>query len=137
MSIVVSSFRKQAVSPVEMTNWACANGYCTASGTSHSGICGMARHYGLSCSGPVDVTTSNVQPIINALASGNSLVVVLASPGYFTTGGHFFVLTGVGSDNKITIADPASRSRTGETFTMDFLITPSQGHVVKYWIISG
>lgn len=137
MAIVVSSFRKQAVSPVEVTNWTCSSGHCTSDGTTHAGICAIARHYGLNCSGPVDVTNTNVQPIINALASGNSLVVVLARPGYFTTGGHFFVLTGVTADNKISVADPGSRKRTGETFTMDFLITPSQGHVAKYWIISG
>ena len=137
MAIVVSSFKNQNVSPIDITNWTCANGYCTDQGTSHAAICAIARNYGLNCSGQVEVTNNNVQPIINALSSHNSLVVVLARPGYFTSGGHFFVLTGVTQDNKITVADPGSRKRTGETFTMDFLITPSQGHVSSYWIISG
>ena len=63
--------------------------------------------------------------------------VVLARKGYFTSGGHFFVLTGVDSSGNITVADPGSRKKTGKTFTFNYLINPTQGHVVKFWIISG
>lgn len=137
MAIVVSSFRQQAVSPIETTNWACSNGYCSSSGSYHSLICAEAQNYGLSCEGELSPRIpANQQKVIDALSSGNSLVVVLAHEGYFTTGGHFFVLTGV-EGNEISIADPADRNKSQKKFTFDFLINPTQGHIDKMWIITG
>ncbi|MBP3765756.1 MAG: glucosaminidase domain-containing protein [Bacilli bacterium] len=138
MAIVTSSFLGKNVSPIETTNYACSHGYCTASGSTHAVICALAHKYGLTCSGELSSTSGAAQQqVVNALASGNSLVVVLARKGYFTSGGHFFVLTGVDSSGNITIADPGSRKKTGKTFTFNYLINPTQGHVVKFWIISG
>ena len=54
----------------------------------------------------------NYSKVTTALASGNSLVIVLMGPGTFTTGGHYIVLTGTRSDGKVSVADPASRKRT-------------------------
>ena len=137
MAIVVSSFRQQNVSPVETTNWACSNGYCSASGSYHSLICAEAKNYGLECEGELSPhIQENQQKVINALASGNSLVVVLAHEGYFTTGGHFFVLTGAEGD-QISIADPASKEKSERKFAFNFLINPTQGHEEKMWIITG
>ena len=136
MAIVISSFLGREVSPVETTNWACSNGYCTSSGSSHSVIPGLAAQYGLNSTNEIS-SSSNLQPVVDALASGNSLVVVLAKSGEFTNSGHFLVLTGVDASGNISVADPASRKKTEKTYTLDFLINPTQGHIVKFWIISG
>lgn len=135
MAIVVSSFLGKTVSPVETTNWACKNGYCTSSGSSHALICAQAKNYGLNCSGEIS-SSSNLQSVVDALASGKSLVVVLAKAGYFTRAGHFFVLTGIDSNGNVSVADPASSKNNNQTFTLDYLIDPARGHVVKFWIIS-
>lgn len=135
MAIVVSSFLGRNVSPVETTNWACSNGYCTQSGSSHALICAQAKKYGLNCSGEI-LSSANLQPVVDALASGNSLVVVLARAGHFTRAGHFFVLTGIDANGNVSVADPASRTNTNQTFTLDYLIDPARGHVAKFWIIS-
>ena len=137
MAIVISSFRGQAVSPVETTNWACSNGYCSSNGSYHSVICALAIQYGLKCSGEIDSqSTEGQQRVVNALASGDSLVVVLAGPGYFTGGGHFFVVTGIDASGNITVADPGSRTRTSKPYTFNQLVNPTQGHARKFWIIS-
>lgn len=132
MAIVVSSFTKQSISPITTTEWACSNGYCFSNGSAHSLICGQANYYGLDC----HQTTDN-QEIVNSLASGNSLVVVLANEGEFTDGGHFLVLTGVDSSGNISIADPASPEKTKNTYTLDFLLDPARGNIKKFWIVSG
>lgn len=136
MAIVISSFKNQDISPVETTNWACSNGYCTESGSAHALIPALAAQYGLSSSNEI-ASNGNLQPIVDALASGNSLVVVLAKSGEFTKSGHFLVLTGIDSSGNISIADPASREKTKNTYNLNFLINPTQGHIVKFWIISG
>ena len=43
----------------------------------------------------------------------------------------------VDENGQVTIADPGSRNKTKEKFSLNFLINPTQGHVVKFWIISG
>lgn len=131
MSIVISSFRQENIDPVTTTNWACHNGYCSISGSYHTLICALAKEYGLDCS---QVTDDQV--IVDSLASGNSLVVALASPGIFTTGGHFLVLTGI-KNGQVSIADPASTIRTQNTYSYDTLKDPLLGHLVKFWVISG
>lgn len=135
MAIVISSFLGKTVNPVETTNWACNNGYCTSSGSSHALICAQAKQYGLNCSGEIS-SSSNLQSVVDALASGKSLVVVLAKAGYFTRAGHFFVLTGIDANGNVSVADPASSKNNNQTFTLDYLIDPARGHVVKFWIIS-
>lgn len=135
MAIIVSSFLGKTITPVETTEWACSNSYCTQSGSSHALICAQAKKYGLNCSGEIS-SNSDLQPVVDALASGNSLVVVLAKSGYFTKGGHFFVLTGIDSNGNVSVADPANVSNNSKTFTLDYLIDPARGHVVKFWIIS-
>lgn len=135
MAIVASSFLGKTISPVETTNWACNNGYCTSSGSSHALICAEAKHYGLKCSGEIQ-SSSNLQPVVDALASGNSLVVVLAKAGHFTRAGHFFVLTGIDKNGNVSVADPANINNNNQTFTLDYLIDPARGNVTKFWIIS-
>ena len=140
MAIVASSFKGTAISPVETTNYACSHGYCTSAGSSHAVVCALASQYGLGCTGGngLDALSStNQQQVVDALASGNSLVVVLAKQGHFTRGGHFFVLTGIDSSGNITVADPGNRANNNKTFTLNYLINPSQGHITKFWIISG
>lgn len=135
MSIVLSSFG-QNVSPVESTNWACSNGYCTGSGSKHSLICDESNHYGLNCSEKSPFEPSDQQELVDKLSSGNYLAVVLAKTGHFTSGGHFFVLTGVNDKNEITVADPGDSSKNNNSYSLDFLINPTQGHVQKVWLIS-
>ena len=128
LSIVISSITGIDHDPVEITNYVCDHGGCTEGGTSWGSITSTAIDYGLKAE-----ETDDNQTVVNALASGNSLAIALMCPGHFTSGGHFIVLTGVSSNGKVTVADPASRDRSTE---WDFnVIAEESCNSRKYWII--
>ena len=128
LAIVISSITGIDHDPVEMTNYVCDHGGCTDGGTVWGNITSTARDYGLE----VEETNDN-QSVVNALASGKSLAIALMCPGHFTSGGHFIVLTGVTSDGKVTVADPASTDRST---AWDFnTIAEESCSSRKYWII--
>ncbi len=132
MAIIVSSMLGKKHDPVEVTNWACSHGLCTSNGSSHSMAKEIGEHYGLKVSGEISQDKAGQQQVINALSSGKSMIVTLQGPGIFTSGGHFLVLVGITQDNRIQVADPGSRNRTKQTFSMAE-ITRSQK---KWWIVT-
>lgn len=135
MSIVVSSLTSETVDPPHMAQWAYENGYwCSKSGSYHSLIPGAAEEWGLPVEG---CTTSEPQKIVDALADGK-LVVALMSKGHFTSSGHFIVLRGVTSDEKILVADPSSYSRSEKEWDFSIILneaSKSAGAGGPFWII--
>jgi len=135
MSIVVSSLTSETVDPPHMAQWAYENGYwCSKSGSYHSLIPGAAEEWGLPVEG---CTASEPQRIVNALADGK-LVVALMSKGHFTSSGHFIVLRGVTSDEKILVADPSSYSRSEKAWDFSIILneaSKSAGAGGPFWII--
>lgn len=132
MAIIISSMTGQTHDPIEMTNLACNSGLCTSNGSSHSIAKVLGEKFGLKVSGEISQDAAGQQQVVDALSSGKSLVLTLQGPGIFTKGGHFLVLVGVTNDKKIQVADPGSRNRTNQTYTMAE-ITRSQK---KWWIIT-
>ena len=59
--------------------------------------------------------------IAQHLRAGNPIIAVLGA-GDFTTEGHFIVLTGIDSNNQITVHDPNSVERTQQTWDLDSLM---------------
>ncbi len=135
MSIVVSSLTSETVDPPHMAQWAYENGYwCSKSGSYHSLIPGAAEKWGLPVEG---CTASEPQGIVDALADGK-LVVALMSKGHFTSSGHFIVLRGVTSDEKILVADPSSYSRSEKAWDFSIILneaSKSAGAGGPFWII--
>ncbi len=134
MSIVVSSLTNDIVDPVEMSEWAYKNGgWCSKSGSYHSLIPNAAKAWGLAVEG---CTASEPQRILDAL-SGGKLVVAIMSKGHFTSSGHFIVLRGV-QDGKILVADPASYTRSQQTWDLSIILNEasrSAGAGGPFWII--
>lgn len=121
MSIVISTFTGESHDPLEMCNWAAANGYrCEGSGSYHSLIPGAALAWGLSCEGNL-----SAQGIVDALSNGK-LVVVIMGKGHFTKSGHFIVLRGVTSEGKILVADPASHRRSGQEWDLSLIMNEAR-----------
>jgi len=135
MSIVVSSLTSETVDPPHMAQWAYENGYwCSKSGSYHSLIPGAAEAWGLPVEG---CTTAEPQRVVDALADGK-LVVAIMTKGHFTSSGHFIVLRGVTSDEKILVADPASYQRSEKEWDFSIILneaSKSAGAGGPFWII--
>ncbi|WLF68912.1 C39 family peptidase [Clostridium septicum] len=56
--------------------------------------------------------------IISTLQSGQPIIASMA-PGVFTTTGHYIVLTGVDSNNKIIVNDPDSKIKSKQAWDLD------------------
>ena len=127
LAIVISSFKDEPHDPVEITNYVCETGGCTDGGTAWSQMESTPKHYGLKSR-----QTTSANEVVSALGSGNALVIAIMSIGHFTSGGHYIVLTGVTSDGKVTVADPASRERSKE---WDFNLVYEEACYHTFWII--
>ena len=134
MAIVVSSLSDETVDPVEMAAWSYHNGYwCKNSGSYHALIPAAAKNWELSVSG---CTTAEPQRILDALAEGK-LVVAIMGKGHFTSSGHFIVIRGV-KDGQILVADPASYSRSEQTWDLSLILNEASkyaGSGGPFWII--
>ena len=119
-SIVASTFYyPEEHDPIEATNGVCSHGGCYSSGSSWEGINAYLKDLGIQSSELYSWNSANVEKMNDALLTGNSLVIILVhEPGNscpFTNGGHYFVITGM-QNGEYTIADPASRERTKQTW---------------------
>ena len=134
MAMVVSSLTNETVDPVEMARWAYENGYwCSKSGSYHSLIPGAAKAWGLPVQG---CGKTEGQRIVDAL-SQSKLVVAIMLKGHFTSSGHFIVLRGV-ENGKILVADPASYTRSQQTWNLSIILNEASGRAGAggpFWII--
>ena len=131
LAIVISSLYDEAHDPIEVTDYLCESGGCSVDGTYHASITSTAEHYGLKVK-----KTGDTQEVADALSTGRSLVIAIMCPGHFTSSGHFITLTGISTDQQVTVADPASRERSTD---WDFNTVveetcPSNGS--PFWIIT-
>ena len=63
--------------------------------------------------------------------------VAIMSAGHFTSSGHFIVLRGV-KDEKILVADPASRTRSEQSWELSIILNEASkaaGSGGPFWII--
>ena len=129
MAIVVSTLLNQKHDPVEMTEYACSNGYCTSDGTAYGFFPAAGKEYGLTVK---KVTKADAKEILPYLNKGNSLVIAIMTKGTFTDGGHFIVLTGL-SGNEVSVQDPGSEERSKKTYDFDEVIAKE---AKQFWVIS-
>lgn len=121
LAIILSSFTNTEINPMKVTQQVCNAGGCYGSGSSYGTLATVAQSYGYKTQ--FVGRSGDISKVTNALASGNSLVIALMGPGTFTSGGHYIVLTGTRSDGSVSVADPASRSRTNtKWFSMDLVV---------------
>ena len=135
MAIVISTLTGKNVTPEMTKSFAEDNGeYVQGQGTSHSFIGNAAAHWGLTCE---RVGKDRMDDVVQALKEGKMVVEICEA--YTITGGssgHFIVLTGVTSYGYITIADCASRERTGKVYSVETI--KSYGRDLSagaFWII--
>lgn len=135
MAIVISTLTGNNVTPEMTKSFAENNGeYVPGQGTSHSFIGNAAAHWGLTCE---RVGKDRMDDVVQALKEGKMVVEICEA--YTITGGssgHFIVLTGVTRDGYITIADCASRERTGKVYSVETIKSYGRDlSVGAFWII--
>ena len=135
MAIVISTLTGQNVTPQMTCEYSIANGeYVSGVGTAHSFPTNAAYHWGLTCE---RVGKDRMGYVVQSLKEGKMVVEICEA--YTITGsgsGHFIVLTGVTEDGGITIADCASRERSGQVYSLETIT--SYGRDLSegaFWII--
>lgn len=135
LAIVISTLTGQTVNPQTTCAFSIQNGeYVSGVGTAHSFPTNAARHWGLTCE---RVGKDRMDYVVQSLKEGKMVVEICEA--YTITGsgsGHFIVLTGVTRDGYITIADCASRERTGKVYSVNTI--KSYGRDLSagaFWII--
>ena len=113
MAIILSTLVDKSYNPVAVMEEAYGMNVCgvNISGTSTSFFKKSAKAHDL---GYKRVSKSgDLQAVLNALESGNSLVIAHMGPGTFTRSGHYIVLARVNDKGKVYVYDPNKSSRNG------------------------
>jgi len=107
--------------PYDMAKLASDGGYMDEfEGTMQSFFTESAEQLGLS----VEEVSPDPESIRQALERGQVVIANLA-PGYFTTTGHYFVLTGLAQDGTAIVNDPYSVVRSSQTWDLDTIASQS------------
>lgn len=136
MAMVVSTLTGQTVTPAQVAEFTEERGlYVPGRGTSHSLPSMAAGHWGLSVR---RVHKSRMEEVKYALQEGALAVVICKE--YSITGsgsGHYIVLTGVTREGYFTIADPASRERSGRLYSVDTIRSYARDlEAGSIWLVS-
>lgn len=136
MAMVVSTLTGQTVTPAQVAEFTEESGlYVPGRGTSHSLPSMAAGHWGLSVR---RVHKSRMEEVKYALQEGALAVVICKE--YSITGsgsGHYIVLAGVTREGYFTIADPASRERSGRLYSVDTIRSYARDlEAGSIWLVS-
>lgn len=121
MAVCIVNKTTKNVTPVDTASWAKKQGLYSSDGSMHEAIPAMANHWGLHCMG----LGTDYNMIKKSLLHGNP-VVALMGAGYFTGGGHFITLLEIDQNDKVLVADVASRKRSSQKYDLQFLIDQSK-----------
>ncbi len=110
------------INPKVVAEFSSENGYLVDGvGSSWTLMTEGAKHFGLNGT-EVPLIKSE---ILNILRRGQPIIASMG-PGAFTTDGHFIVLTGVDSENNITVNDSDSRKRSRQTWNIDIFMEETE-----------
>lgn len=121
MAVCIVNKTTKNVTPIDTASWAKSQGLYSSNGSMHEAIPTMANHWGLHCMG----LGTDYNMIKKSLLHGNP-VVALMGAGYFTGGGHFITLLEIDQNDKVLVADVASRKRSSQKYDLQFLIDQSK-----------
>jgi len=110
------------INPKVVAEFSDDNGYLVDGvGSSWTLMTEGANHFGLK-SKELPLTED---AIISTLKKGQPIIASMG-PGTFTSGGHYLVLTGVDSNNKIIINDSDSKIRSSQTWDIDVFMKETE-----------
>lgn len=116
--VAVGLTNNTKINPKVVADYSYKHGYLQDRvGTKWSFLNEGANHFGLQSMG-VPIDRAN---IIETLKS-NKPIIASMGPGQFTLSGHFIVLNGIDSNNKIKVLDPNSKQRSAITWDIDVFL---------------
>lgn len=126
VAVVATAFLGEAGNdPITVKNWICKQGGCSNNGTYWQQMKDYLTNRGLKVEAIWNKTANVNTSFRNALADNALIIILVRDNGHcsneFTSGGHYFVLTGLTSDGKVEIAEVNSRSRTARKWNMSEL----------------
>lgn len=113
--------------PSESAAYSVANGFRIENqGTSWGFFSNIGAKAGLKVR---QYTPSDYQTVLQELQAGHPVIASM-TPGTFTKGGHFIVLTGVAPDGKIRVNDPNSPDKSKQTWDFNSIIV---AQAAQFW----
>ena len=133
-AIIASTFLgAEGHHPVDAVAWICSHGGCTASGTVAQTNADYLKSLGLNVSQQYSYS-ANRQFLMDQMATGKYLAIILVHNNtrrnIFTSGGHFFVITGV-KNGEFTIAQPSRPAQNNQTWPLSAF----DGDAVNYYLV--
>lgn len=136
LAMLVSSLTQECVTPVDMAQWAAANGcFSPGGGSRHNLIPDGCAAFGLK----VESLNIHTAEALTMPLYYHKLIVLLMGPGHFTQKGHFIILTGVDKNGRITVADPFNADNSSISWPAQLLLDELSGKASSggpIWVIS-
>lgn len=132
--VVVGLTGDTSITPQTMADFSTQNNWAiNGMGSSWALMTEGARHFGLNA----EQVSTSADSLVENLSQGKVMIVSTSykgyntptgvSTGYFTTGGHFIVLTGLTEDGNIKVNDSWSEKKSNETFSPEFMQNEIKG----------
>lgn len=130
MAMVLTYLTGEQITPVETAAYSLQHGYrIQGSGTTAALFPAMAKEYGLNCV----AQSPTPQNIIQSLSEGK-IIIAHMGKGTFTNGGHYIVLKGLDANGRVIVADPASRTRTGQSYDASLISRESIASMYSFTV---
>ena len=108
-----------SVTPVELADWAAANGYhASQSGSYHSIIPDSLKAFGFQVESVGDRSEGRAR----ALLQTGHILAALMGAGSLTDNGHFILITSLQEDGTVLIADPNSLDNSSRSWDLKQLM---------------
>lgn len=130
LAMVLSYLKQETIYPNTVTAWTGNRYYVAGAGSSWSIFSAVAEHWGVTCTN----LGTNAQSMVEELKEGKPVIASM-SPGTFTKGGHFIVLTGITENGKIKVNDPndnAVKDFKNKEFEVSLIVREAK----NYWSFS-
>ena len=119
VAMIINSFSPTGVSPIEMADWAAANGcYARHGGSYHCLIPDSLSAFGLQVESVTDRSVEHVSELLN---SGHILVALMGR-GSLTQNGHFIIIAQLCANGNVYIADPANFENCTKEWELQLLM---------------
>lgn len=138
VSMLINSFSCDSlgVTPVNLADWAFANGeYAPKGGSYHSLIPNALSGFGLQVESIRDYSRENAADLL----ATKHILVALMGKGSLTENGHFILITKLLDNGNVHIADPNSYENSTKEWNLEQLLSElkdSRDHGAPLWAVS-